>query len=223
MEVSFLIRLIIQKAIHVDIKKVIMNRYISILLLTTFFLMESCGSFKKELFQTGGKEEAIKNAILDFSNTSSLYKKDTVFSVSFQDPLYRMVLERIDDGNSEWVEGKPYKGVIGISISADENKIFLPKDAKVGSKGKLPSRYVEKEGKLFYWWDDNYPLKEEALAIFHKYNILQPDKISALDFSINDAQKGLHYFFCKNDLSAYKKVTTNKALGYYDAPTLNCN
>jgi hypothetical protein len=198
-----------------------MNRYI--LMLTSFLLLASCGSFKKELFQTGGKEEAVKNAILDFSNTSSLYKKDTVFSVSFQDPLYRMVLEKVDDGNSKWIEDKAYEGIIGVNVSADNNKIFFPEDAKIGSKGKLPSRYIEKDGKLFYWWDDNYPLKKETLTILNKYNILEPDKISALDFSINDAQKGVHYFFCKDELSVYKKITTNKAIGYYDIPNIKCN
>lgn len=200
-----------------------MNRDILILLLTTFFLIESCGSFKKELFQTGGIEEAIKNAVLDFSNTSSIYRKEKVFSITFQEPLYRMILEKTNNENGKWIEGKPYKGIIGISISSNESKIFLPADIKIGSKGKLPSRYIEKEGRLFYWWDDNYPLNKETLAILYKYNILESDEISALDFRINDAQKGVHYFICKTDLSIYKKVTTAQAIGYYDMPNIKCN
>lgn len=194
-----------------------------LLVLVFLLLLENCRTFKNELILNGDHNNAIQNAILDFSSTSRLYKKAAVFSVSFHDTLYRMILEETNDGNHRWVEGKPYKGIVAISISVEYNKLFLAADAKVGSKGKLPSRYIEKEGKLFYWWDDDYPLKKEALTIYHKYNLLQGNVISALDFSINDAQKGVDYYFCKNDLSKYKKVITDKGIGYYNAPKLNCD
>lgn len=197
-------------------------------LLTLLVLLESCSAFKKELAQTGGEKEAVENAILDFSNTSGLYKKDTVFSVSFQDPLYRMVLEETDDGNGRWVEGQPYKGIVSVSIGADYNKMLLTDSTKVGSKdAKLPTRYIEKEGKLFYWWDDNYPLTQKTLDILGKYDLLLNNDMDGVvefyDFATNDARKGVHYYFCKNDLTQYKKQTTNKGIGYYDAPDVDCN
>lgn len=99
----------------------------------------------------------------------------------------------------------------------------MTKEAVLGSKGRLPSRYIEKNGKLFFWWDDDYSLTENTLAVFNKYNLLQGDKngtIKVPDSIIDDAEKAAHYYFCKEDLSKYKRVITNKGVGYYDAPNL---
>lgn len=201
-------------------------KYLS--LLTLLVLLGSCGAFKKELAQTGGQNEAIQNAILDFSNTSGLYKKDTVFSVSFQNPLYRMVLEETEDGNGRWVEGQPYDGIVAVSIGADYNKMLLTDSTKVGNKDvKLPTRYIEKDGKLFYWWDDDYPLTQKTLDILDKYDLLLNDDMDGVvefyNFTTNDDRKGVHYYFCKNDLTKYKKETTNKGIGYYDVPNMDCS
>ena len=116
------------------------------LLLLTFFILlqnSSCASFRKEMIQIGDEKEAIQNAILDFSNTSGLYKKNNVFSLSYHDILYRMVLEKTDDGNGKWVEGEPYKKIVAVSISANSSKILITDSTKVGDKGKIPSRYFE--------------------------------------------------------------------------------
>ena len=191
-------------------------------------LLGSCGAFKKDLAKTGGQKEAIRNAILDFSNTSGLYKKDTVFSVSFLGPLYRMVLEETNDGNGKWVVGEPYRGIVAVSIGADYSKMLLTDSTKVGNKGvKIPTRYIEKDGKLFYWWDDDYALTQETLDVLDKYDLLLKDDMDGVvefyDFATDDAQKGVHYYFCENNLTKYKKETTNKAIGYYDAPDMDCN
>jgi len=180
-------------------------RKICLFLITAILVLcGGCASFKKELIRSGSQNEAIQNAILDFSNTSRLYKIDVVFSVQ---------------------TGYKGKKVLSVSIGKNNMKMLLTENTKVGSKSTLPSRFVEKEGKLFYWWDNDYPLTEEALAVLHKYNLLQDDKDGTIkfpDFVIDDAQKAAHYFFCKNDLSKYKKVITNKGIGYYDPPKLNC-
>lgn len=193
--------------------------------LLTVTLVTGCISLKKELSQSGGRRAAIQNAILDFSNASRLYKKDSVFHVSFQDTLYRMTLNKLDDRNYQWVNGQSYNEIVTVSIGTDYNQFLLTENTKVGSKGELPSRFIEKDGKLFYWWDDNYLLTKEALSVYEKYDLLQDDEggvITFPDFTVNDAQKGAHYYFCRNDLSKYKKVITNKGIGYYDPPKLNC-
>ena len=96
------------------------------------------------------------STILDFSKTCSLYKKDSIFE------LKKIVLPGYND-------------LIVVEISQNIGKMIVRADTKVGSKGKLASRYVEKNGKLFFWWDDNDPLTDEAFAIFHKYNLLFND------------------------------------------------
>ena len=207
-------------------KLLIMRRANGIFLLIILLLLTSCGSFKKELVQTGSKNQAIQNAILDFSNTSRLYKQDSVFSVSFHEPLYRMVLKEKGSENVEWDFGKKHKRINGVSIGAYYNKMLLD-TTMLGRKGaKMPTRYIEKNNKLFYWDDDDYPLTEEMIMVLKKYNLLLNNDFDGLmkfyDFGTNDAQKGVHYYFCKDDLTIYRKVVTNKAIEYYDAPRLKC-
>ena len=177
-----------------------------LILIAILLFFENCGSFKRELIRIGDEENAIKNAILDFTNTSRLYKKSTVFSVSV------FVL----NNNEE---------LLVVRIGKNNTKMLLTASTKAGSKGKIPSRYIEQEGKLFFWWDDNYPLTEKTLAVFREYNLLQDDENGRIifpDSKIDDAQEAVHYYFCKNDLSRYKKVVTNKGVGYYVPPSLNC-
>jgi hypothetical protein len=182
-----------------------MKKYYLLLVSMPFFILwNACSPFKDNLIQSGDKNDAIKNAILDFSNTSRLYKKSTVF--------YVQVINLNKDK-------------LGISISKSGVKILLTAKTKVGSKGYAPSQYIEKKGKLFFWRDDNYPLSEDALNIFTKYKITQSDEGGLIvfpDHEIDDSQKGVHYYFCRNNLLNYKKVTTNIGMGYYDPPRLNC-
>ena len=178
------------------------------LLIITIVIIESCSSFKPQLKSNGDKETIINNAIIDFSKTKKLYKRDTVFSVK--------VLELTNNND-----------ILVVRIIKNNTKVLITDDITVGSKGgKVPTRYIEKEGKLFFWWDDDYALTEEALKVFSKYNLLQDNEggwVKFPDFTIDDAQKAAHYYFCKENLTKYKKVVTNKGIGYYDPPKVNCN
>ena len=42
------------------------------------------------------------------------------------------------------------------------------------------------------------------------------------DNPINDAAKAADYYFCRNDVSNYKRVVTHVATGYYEPPKLKC-
>lgn len=166
-----------------------------------------CASVKNTFVKSGNnQDDAIQTAISDFSKTRKLFKKDAVFSV-----------EIVGLSNND--------NLMIVRIGKNNRKLLITKDAKIGSTGKLPSRYFEKEGRLFFWWDDSYPLTEAAFAVYKKYNILQDDengRITIPDFIIDDAQKGAHYYFCKNDVSSYKRVITNRGVGYYTPPDIKC-
>ena len=197
-----------------------------IFLILVIFSLNCCASFKNELKQTGDRNDAVQNAIMDFTNNRSLYKKDSVFFISFLDTVHKMVLEKLDDRNYRCIKGEIYEGIVVVSIAASYNQFLLTADTKVGSKGKLPTRHIEKNGKFFFWCDNDYPLTEKTLAVFSKYNLLQDDEggiIKFPDFIIDDAQKGADYYFCKNNLTKYKKVITNIGIGYYDIPNLKCS
>ena len=122
----------------------------------------------------------------------------------------------------QWKRGSLYRGLISVEISASpEYKFLITSNTKVGSKGYLPSRHIIKDGKLFYWFDDSYPLTQGMLDLLWKYNLLQDDDgglIIFLDNPMNDSKKVSVYYFCKKDLSKYKKVSTNIGLCSYKPP-----
>jgi hypothetical protein len=206
------------------------------LILSVTFVIASfmnCRSIKINFVKDGEniRYVAINNAILDFSNSCKLYKNDSVFSISFEDSVFFLALNY---ETGERYRAKFYEDMVLVSIFAhriDEScgeccdKFLYTAKTTVGSKGKLPSRHIEKDGKLFYWWDDEYPLTEEMLAILWKYDLLCDDMkglIGISDFTTDDKLKGAHYYFCKNDLSKYKRVVTNIADEYYKPPKLKC-
>ena len=209
------------------------NNIIFLLIALLFF---GCSTVKEKMVQTGKnpREAAIHNAILDFSSSCRLYKHDSIFSVSFKDSVF---LWNRNYETGEWYIDKFYEDIVFVGISVHRicaeceeyglkfnDRFLYTAETTIGSKGTLPSRHIEKDGKLFYWWDNDYPLTKEMLTILWKYDLLFDDTKGLLggfpQFSIDDSQKVAHYYFCKNDLSKYKRVVTNK--GYYKPPKLKC-
>jgi len=170
-----------------------------------FLILISCSSFKHNFKKEKGINSAIQNAIIDFSKKSNIYKKGVVFSVSTHE---------LENNNDLFV----------IRIAENNAKMLMKKEAVIGSKGKLASQYLKDDnGKLFFWWDDSHPLEQETIDIFKEYNILANNELDVLDIEIDDSKKAVHYYFCKNGSpSNYKKVTTNKGIGYYHVPKTNC-
>lgn len=164
----------------------------------------SCKSFKANLLEKGNKEDLIKNAILDFSETEKMYRKYQVFRIETQ----------LDDDKFS-----------AISINRNNIKILMTSEVKIGVKGKVPSKFFELGDKLFIWYDDEYPLSKDALEVFKKYDLLQSDEDGTIqfpDFVIDDSQKAVHYYFCPDDFTNYVKKITSIGLGYYNPPILRC-
>jgi len=181
---------------------------VQFLIISCILLIASgCASYKNGLIQAGGIDGAIKNAILDFSNTPKLFKKGSVFSVT----------AHAKNDNDQLI----------VRIGENNMKFLLSADTKVGEIGGIiPTRFLEKKGKLIFWWDEKHPLTNEALEVYRKYNLLQNDEggiITIPDFLITDNKKSAHYYFCRNDLTNFKRVITSRGIGIYDPPNLNCN
>ena len=83
------------------------------------------------------KEAAIHNAILDFSEKCSLFHKDSVFSVSFKDSLYSLVLKQTDERNFHLVKDRFYEGVVTVSIVAYPNYQFYFSEETKSLKKRL--------------------------------------------------------------------------------------
>lgn len=173
-----------------------------------FIILGSCSSVKKNMTIKGNLNDAIENAILDLLH-SNTFKKEQVFVI---------YTESI---NSD---------VYGISFMEADNKLLPNSNNKIGTNHPyFPTRYIVKNNKLFYWYDSNNFITKDLIDTLAKYNQIDSlnvekfvgiPKTSAL---INDSKKGIDYYFCKNNLVKYKKIITNKAIGYYKPPTLKCS
>ncbi|HNP53052.1 MAG TPA: hypothetical protein PKK69_00475 [Ferruginibacter sp.] len=149
-------------------------------------------------------EEPIKTAVFDFASSSKLFKSSKVF-----------YLQRINSSKDS--------NVIVVVISKSTTKLLLRKSAIVGSKGLLPSQFFEIKGKLFYWWENDIPLSNEALDAFRRYHLLQNDmegKVQIPNFYIDEKLKSSLYYFCKSNYKNFKKIETSK--GDFDRPRLTC-
>ena len=128
----------------------------NILIIVVSCLLCGCKSsiviLQKETYQT---EDFINVAISDFVSKCSLFKKDSVFKISVEDTLVELSFQ---SEQSRWILDTVYQNILVVNVFGLINKVWYFSDAVIGSKGKLPSRYVIVKGKLFFWQDDNYPL-----------------------------------------------------------------
>ncbi|MCQ9634847.1 hypothetical protein MP477_07780 [Chryseobacterium sp. WG23] len=176
-----------------------MKKYI--LIFIVFSIIQSCSVWKNELTKNGDYEIAIKNAVIDFCNTSSLANKDKAFSVSY----------------------KEYKsGVIGVSILGDINKIYLVNDS---FQGRIKDRYIEYNNHLFYWYDEKKGKDPNIINKLSEYNIIE--KVDSLTedtgYTIDDAKKATHYYFCRDNLLLYKKEASSVAMPKEVKKELHCS
>ncbi len=179
-----------------------MNRYCLILLLLL------CGCItpkKKNMVVNGNENDAICNAILDFTHTEKrLLKNDNTFAVSVD----------------------TIKGNIVVTIIGDPNAILLitEEDGNYNYRA-FPTMLVETSGKLFFWYDNKKNVTDTIINTLYKYNFVDTMIVNAYipDRIINDAKQGVIYCFCKNDLSNYKKTSSNTLTKYYKLPKLKCN
>ena len=195
-----------------------------IILLLLWFLLVNFYSQKKYIPQsTNFVEFAIYEAITDFADNCRLFKQDSIFYITTLDTLKHYTLQR-NQGTLEWICDSIYANLFVINIIPSINKLFYLPDAVVGSKGKLPSRYVIVKGKLFYWDDDDYPLTEETLSVLKKYDALTDmihDRVLP-ETVLDESKKSIHYYFCRNNLLKYKRAASSKSAGYYRPPKLKC-
>ena len=164
-----------------------------------------CASTKPSSEITGRTSNAVEIAIQDFVKSSKLAKTNNAFSIG------------IDSINND---------ILGVSITPSNAEILINKEIIAGTFGPTPSQYREVDNKLFYWQDYKYPLTDDALKMYEQYNLIDYDSTGLQvlpEFTIDDSQRGAHYYFCRDNYLVYKKVTTNIAMGYYDTPKLDCS
>lgn len=195
--------------------------------LSALLVLQGCSSISRSI--ASPNEEDLQNvatsiAINDFSKNCNLFKKDSVFCVVYNDSVYtKATLIHIDSGQSvdgrthQWKKGKLIEGMVSVEISCSYYRHYFSEK----TRNQLPTDYLIKDGKLFYWWNKNNTVTEDIIDVLWKYDVLQTDSLIP-EISNDDSQKGADYYFCRNDLSKYKRVVTNIAIGYYNPPRLRC-
>lgn len=130
----------------------------TILLSVLIIYLSGCGqSWKATLSSTGDFDAIVNNCITDFSHTK-MHKKFQVFEIS------KMIYDSIPPG---------YLGIRITPICGD-NKIFAYPQDTIGLKkgARIPTRFLEVEGKLYCWDDSTAEITEELFNVYNHYGIL---------------------------------------------------
>lgn len=182
------------------------NNILSLFAIVILFANCATAKWKETLVSTGDINSVVNNIITDFTFTSNLYKKDSIFSIA------------ITDNND---------GILIIGISGAVNKVYPNVDFKVGSYDEIiPNQYAIKDGNLFYWNDSKEVIGKEIIDILKKYDHIDFDwskEYVIPPLTIDDGKEGVVYYICKNDYRNYKKTGANTIKKHYAPPKLKCN
>ncbi|WP_040481495.1 hypothetical protein [Mariniradius saccharolyticus] len=131
--------------------------------------------------------------------------------------------------NVFFVTEKEYdEEVLIISIYPTLDKlVVITADSVTYSYKAIPTSYIEKDHRLFYWYgdepSDSYP--NEIIKLLEKYSVLDtmivnvyiPGRVTT------GYQDVFYYFFCKNDLDIFKMKKSKMPVGKFSPPRLKCN
>jgi len=164
-------------------------------------------------------------AIKDFSKTK-LYKMDSVFYVNLYDTLYRVAYDTISKNNYVSRRGQAYPDIIAVDILGENNKYFLDTTVNLNHQKGIPSRFIEQNGRLFIWRDKHFQLTDSTIRVLDKYHCIgrggPRDGVYFLFQGVDDSKKAAQYYFCRSNLTVYKRKITNMATGYYEPPNVKC-
>lgn len=170
----------------------------------TGLIFLSCTASKSISSSKRDITDAIQSSIVDFLHSKkSIAKKDSVFSVY------------VEDINED---------MLGIGISAERDKVSLFTKNEVDYDYRFfPTRFFEYQGKLFYWKDSTVKVSNEIIKKLYEMNRVDTTIYQKLfpQRTIDERQVVVHYYFCKKDLTRYRKKRTSIANKNYEIPKIN--
>ncbi|WP_179344870.1 hypothetical protein [Winogradskyella ursingii] len=196
-------------------------------LMTTIFfsfliIQQGCNSEKRYTREFSMEDSTIiESTILDFSKNSTLYQTSNLFSVNKEQILKSVKTDNPKNKNYSLINGLPYQNLIQVTITANPSTESKFDASQIGDKSKLiPSRYVERDGKLFVWIDEDYPLTEKTYQILKKYNVVQNDRNSE---QAEIAQpENQYYYFCPNNINKFLRLELDQNINTLNDPILDC-
>jgi hypothetical protein len=171
-----------------------------------------------------GYDQFLLTAIKDFSKTK-LFKEDSVFHVNLHDTLYRVAADTISKNHYRSKRGKGYPDIVAVDILGFPRKYLLDTTIDLNNQKAIPSRFIEKNGKLFIWYDGRYPLMDSTIKMLDKYHLIVRGKEldwAKLIWGTDDSKQAADYYFCRNNSSDFKRKITRMAVGFYDPPHISC-
>ena len=168
----------------------------------TFF---NCTTSKSILSAEGDITDAVRIAVVDFlQSRKGVAKIDSVFTVN---------VENIN------------ANIVGIGISVDKDKVSVFTKNEVDYDYRFfPTRFYEYQNKLFYWKDSTINISNEIVKKLYRMNRVDTTVHQKLfpQRTIDERQIVVHYYFCKKDLTQYKKKITSIANRKYGIPKIEC-
>lgn len=178
-------------------------KIIYLLLANTIYFLVSCTPWKSKLSSTGKRDEAIQNAVLDFTHTDKLREKYSTFSVR-------------TDALSE--------AVIGVGIAGNLNKWYVISTGQGEySYRAIPENYYLDKDRLYVWYDSTKAPNQQLISLLSKRGLIDTVINGQIgEFRTDDGKKAAHYYFCKSNLRIYKKIHTSRGMGWYAPPVVKC-
>ncbi|WP_439152822.1 hypothetical protein [Winogradskyella sp.] len=161
--------------------------------------------------------QAIELAISDFYSSNILIENHKIFAVAHTEVL--QLVKLMDDPRKT---DNIYQSLISVIITADALKLSEDVTSKIGTKGiTIPSRYIEKNGNLFFWWDSNYAFTEETYNTYKTYGVID-DNLDSKD-NPNQLKEGVKYYFCTKDLTKFITLKPSQDINSIEPLPLLCN
>ncbi|MES2830067.1 MAG: hypothetical protein V4687_18055 [Bacteroidota bacterium] len=171
------------------------------------------------------KSAAVEKAIQNFVKTSKYFKKEKVFFVSVEDSLTRVEHQKELDSNGRGYS-LPVEMFDGIFVAISVETVRYPV-SKLGldKNPVLPSRTFKVGNKLFMWRDEDYALTEETMAVLKDYDLVFDDEggvRNITEYSLFKSYDATFYYFCRTDLSKFKKKISWISSENLPFPKLKC-
>jgi len=114
--------------------------------------------------------------------------------------------------------------LVGVTIGEYNYKLNFSNDLTSGGKKGIKVGFKEIDGNLFFWRSSTYSDFDSSISIFKKYNVLMTeDEVkSGMSPGSFGWKKGTHYYFCKNNVTKFKRLKSRMGIGYYQAPSIKC-